>query len=640
MSVLSTPRITFRGEISWDPIVTNNDPSNYDEATGDILPGGDAAAAFRAAAIDQVTNGGNWNPHGTHRSTFYNTYITEVDLGGGAGGTPQAQDPFIGVPVAFSGMLVDLEPYGATTSQLFFDQMLFGIQGGCSIAAQRAYRFTDRYLNFQRNLANAMIAGRAGITWQTCFPKTHLTLEAFDSPVLQALNQALQGPGVLGLMVRWQAYRTVYFDDPTLSDNQGNPATAAREKELQDKLKTGGWQPNPARSLLVGTIGIWHVDDPVHEPGDRALVPQGVTLADGTVYGPAFALLGDTSVTLDLGTFVPDADRAANKHDVGTLSVVAVDPANPQTVLATLGTIPYAAYNKAAYESNAGIVRLGGIASQDITTAQQADLQIRDGTGTVIASEAALRAIAADPNLYLDEGSTAQSSVRVYSRGVPVGAGVAVQLAAFSSDGAGNPVAVPVGTPQTTDSTGSVSFQFAAQAQGVVQYGFGIGADAPPASLASTSVTFMSVRVWPADAAIAALAPTWDNVYQHVLSNWYAMAPCMDNWLLLNDPAMVGRYGPMVKKLTAPENFESFRYMPVTRDLSAGKRTLLYNYLNGGTTAGGLAGALVESRASGSGLTAASAPVLAAAQASSSLIHVNPAQYLRPTNQPSKSKKA
>ena len=42
---------------------------------------------------------------------------------------------FVGVPAQFTGMLVDVEPYGGTSSQLFFDSMSFGIDGGCRIAA-------------------------------------------------------------------------------------------------------------------------------------------------------------------------------------------------------------------------------------------------------------------------------------------------------------------------------------------------------------------------------------------------------------------------------------------------------------------------------------------------------------------------
>lgn len=65
MSVLETPRIFFKGRMSWDPIVTNNYDTNYNEDTGEaILPAAaNNVSAFRQQAIAQVT-GGNWNPQG------------------------------------------------------------------------------------------------------------------------------------------------------------------------------------------------------------------------------------------------------------------------------------------------------------------------------------------------------------------------------------------------------------------------------------------------------------------------------------------------------------------------------------------------------------------------------------------------
>jgi hypothetical protein len=94
MSVLATPRIYFRGEIAWDPIVTNNRPADYDENTGEtILPQvADQVKAFRKQAIAEVLTG-NWNPHGTHRSNFYNTTVTGFDLGEGL----KTADPFVSV---------------------------------------------------------------------------------------------------------------------------------------------------------------------------------------------------------------------------------------------------------------------------------------------------------------------------------------------------------------------------------------------------------------------------------------------------------------------------------------------------------------------------------------------------------------
>lgn len=71
MSVLETPRLIFRGQVTWDPIVTNNSSRQYDEADAQTVfgPGGDVTS-FRKAAIaamigrNQSGQEGisNWNP--------------------------------------------------------------------------------------------------------------------------------------------------------------------------------------------------------------------------------------------------------------------------------------------------------------------------------------------------------------------------------------------------------------------------------------------------------------------------------------------------------------------------------------------------------------------------------------------------
>ena len=54
----------------------------------------------------------------------------------------------------------------------------------------------------------------------------------------------------------------------------------------------------------------------------------------------------------------------------------------------------------------------------------------------------------------------------------------------------------------------------------------------------------------------------------------------MDNWLRLDDPAQVKAYAALLKLLTNSANFEHFRFMPVTRDMSADERTLLLKFLD------------------------------------------------------------
>ena len=570
MSVLETPRILFRGQISWDPIVTNNYPANYDENTCEtVFVKGEDVAAFRQSAINQVTTNGNWNPHGTFRSSFFDTYVSGVDQGNG----PSQEDPFVLAPAKFTGMLVDCEPYGAFSSQLFFDAISFGIEGGCRIYAPRTTRFTDRYISFSRNPSNNMIAGIASVVWQTCFPKNAgLLIDPYDSPTLQALKSLMDEEEILGLMIRWDAYRTVYYDDPTLSN--GSPETLLRGTELQTQLYGGGFQPNPARSLLVGCVGLWRSGDPIHEPGDRAIIATGHDVGGGATVGSAHARLTDTSITLDLSNAIPDQNRAPEKFNLGDLKVVAVDSTTNTGI--SLATFSYEQYNQAAYEQTSGILELP-IPAGTAQTAANMDLELRSADDTIVyLSEVPLRALPNQPNLYIDQGQQVTLTVQVYQRGNLAGAGIKVTMT--SLDGQSGPAIT-----QITDANGVASFIMAGATGSVIGYALlpGDNPTLPVSNFNPQAQTYMYLRVLPADVNIAELEPTWQNVRDHVLGNWQAMAPCMDNWLDLGNETQVKAYATMIKNLTDPQNFESFRYMPVTRDMTMGQRTLLYNFLDG-----------------------------------------------------------
>ncbi|MDQ0464988.1 hypothetical protein QO010_002772 [Caulobacter ginsengisoli] len=566
MSVLETPRVLFKGTMSWDPIVTNNLAPAYDEANATtVFNVAETVKAYRAAAIANVASSVNWNPDGTHRSAFFSTCVSGVDVGNGV----STDDPLIGAPVSLLGMLVDAEPYGVFTSQLFFDAMSFGIAGGCQVKAPRSQRVTSRQINFGRNLTYRYKAGVASVVWQTSFATADgLKLYPHDSPALQALAQAMaEDPTVIGLTLRWNSYRTLYFDS---ADVTQNPKLA---QELADKLKLGGFQPNPARSDVVGVLGLWRQGEPANEPGDRTLLnaenPKGPSI------GTASARLTPTSLTLDLANSISETGVDLTKQDLGPLTAVAV-AADGTTVLAQLGTFAYADYDKDAYDKSSGIVVL----PLDADAAQAAadnDIQLRGADGTVYLAEAAIRAYPLTPNLYIDEGDNTQVQVQVYDRGLPAGGGIEVTMVPV------NP-STPVMGSVTTDPSGLAAFPLTGVQGQVEGYVLLTGPDPtpPPGGIDPQTTTYLYVRTLPADDNIAAMAPTWANVHEFVLSNWQAMAPCMDNWLDLGSEAQVKSYGPLIRKLTDPGYFEAFRYMPVTRDLSKGSRTLLYAFLDGG----------------------------------------------------------
>ena len=444
MSVLETPRLVFRGQLSWDPITTNNYNNLYDENDSKTIFDSTAAdvAAFRKEAIADVISQNqtgadyisNWNPDGTHRATYYDTAVTGVDIGKGL----STDDPIVKCPVSFMGMLVDLEPYGSVSSQLFFDAMSFGIQGGCQVFAPRTTRMTARYINFFRNPAG-FIAGVASVVWQTSFPKANgLRIDAHDSPLLQQFAKALADDDVLGLTVRWNAYRTLYFDsrDP----NAGNLAVA---RQLQTNLTGGGFQPNPARSPLVGVLGLWRKGEPPAEPGDRALLTQ----KPRTIASAHVRLTAD-QLTLDLANSIPETDLDLTKKVLGDLTVVATDG----KTVTTLGTFGYDAYRKEAYEASAGIVTLK-VDPAAAKAAQTADIQLRQKDGTVLLAETARRAVPITPNVYLDQGETTTLSVQALDRGRPAGAGIDVTLVSASS--AAQPVT------SATDAQGIATFTLA-----------------------------------------------------------------------------------------------------------------------------------------------------------------------------------
>jgi len=166
--------------------------------------------------------------------------------------------------------------------------------------------------------------------------------------------------------------------------------------------------------------------------------------------------------------------------------------------------------------------------------------------------------------------------VQVYERGVPASAGVTVTMSDMNATQAN-------GVSLKTNSAGQVSFPLQSTTSEIIGWVFQTGENPTlPVGNAFTPLNFTYTyqRVLPAESDIAQLPPSWSNAYTYVLANWESMAPCMDNWLRLGDEQQVRSYASVIKTLTDPVNFENFRFMPVTRDMSNGQRTLLYNFLN------------------------------------------------------------
>lgn len=550
MSVLDTPRIYFRGEITWDPIVTNNFDQLYDLTTSKPVLGNGSVADYREIARTTIP-GGNWNVHGTHRSTLFDAAVSGVDVGAGTDRT----DPLVGVGVSFSGKLVDLNPYSSSSSQLFYDHFSCGIQGGCQILGKGAGPMVARRINFARNSGYQVIAGVASVIWQASIPAEQVTFNAHESTVVANFHDLMARDGFAGLTIRMNAYRTVYYDSEVQSD--------AQAQALAADIANGGFHPNPARGLVVGVVGPWRHGEAPSVPGDRVL-----NQVSGSTVATAFARTGNGRVVIDLSNSVQETSFKVDKDDLGPLDVVAKAAGGD----VKLGTLGYADYNRDAYEASSGIVTLPLTAAQQ-TAADSADLVLRRSNGTVLLSEQALTVAADVPNLYLEQGEQATVSLTVRLRGKPPGGQVSVMLAEI-----GGPLpAVQV----KTDNAGQASVPINGSAPGSWTWVLLPWQGQPPIAPAGLNpglVEYVTLRTTPADDDIADLEPTWDNVHTNVLRYWEALAPCMDNWLRLGDEQQCAAYAHLVKRLTSRDRFDRYGYMPVTRELTRGQRTLLHRW--------------------------------------------------------------
>ena len=332
MSVLSFPRIYFKGFLEWDPCTFNNndwaafptyDPTNAalnwqflaTQAITPTNPQGitpdNFTTTFRPWAIsllddtnpqDNPPNGpagkrvpAEWNMFGSHGVTFvqYNdktTTITGGDLGYNQ--PAPANDPLIGGPVIISGdggngpgRLVDTNPASPWSSQIYFGQFALG-SGAASLSGPRAFRMHSRWLNPNRIYSADQVltapASVIGVCFQTCIPFAEVAWPtASGSQLLTNLQQAAEQPGALGIMVRFTGYVNLYFMNGIFNDNWAQPRTY---EDLATALATawdtynqsGGTDvskffSNPCYSHIVGVVGVWNEGELASVPGGRCL---------------------------------------------------------------------------------------------------------------------------------------------------------------------------------------------------------------------------------------------------------------------------------------------------------------------------------------------------------------------------------
>jgi len=581
MSVLSFPRLYFQGYVSWDPNITNNTETVWDpDSVNIVLPPGVPIDQYEQWVLDNAGQQlGDWNVFGSHDCDFVQFQnFTTVITGGDAGqGLVTTNDAVIGQPLSMAGKLVDLDPRPTDTSQYFFDTFTIG-QSTPLVSAPRSQRMHSRWLNFARNLntntppdPRIQIAGIAGVVWQTTFPTGSLTLNSAGSPLLGSFVTNLQNQGVQGLMVRFAVYRTLYFQNGVFNDITPAPANMA---ELQQLYSSGQLFSNPAYSVVTGSIGLWMENELASIPGGRFLAPN----ENMNGVGPAVANIDVTAnlLSLDFGSTIPETDFDLHKQSYGPLTV---------TVGSTqVAVLTPQQYGRDAYQATGGIIDVPISNGSALSGLINVTMDSPGGPLPFLA-EQQLTAQTDQKNFYMDEGDNVTVTVYVSDSGQPAAPGTLVQIAEYPFNEQ-NPTVDP--TPITVGENGLATFQVNATGAGFRYFGFTPYAanttpPPPPPQLDPLAGFYCGARTLPFDDALNENTPdwmlTWDWIYTNILRAFDFNPAAVMRMLgiglsvqsVWDNPTGAGQ----ISARTAKAILESTSYMPVTRELSNGKRALL-----------------------------------------------------------------
>jgi hypothetical protein len=592
---------------------------------------------------------GSWNIYGDQGCSFVKATVTRIQLASG----PAAGDPLLGQAVQMVGTpsspsntsppcrMVDVDPYSPYTTQIFYQTIVVG-DTNVGVSGPGSIRMFSRWPNLMRNIGapeGVGHAGQMGVEWQATVAAHQLTWHGVDrSPALAALQSSIEQGGQ-GLVLRFASYGTVYF---TQANWNGKPITTW---EQLSKAYLGGFQgPNPAVSTALGRIGVWGPGELASAPTERVLRPgAGLTpptgranfrvaadirsspvtsnaattqAASAVQLGTAFARVDPSRkvVTLDfLGTF-PEQDISLAKADFGTFELQAV-PSGSKPI--TIGQpLTYDQYAQTAYEAGGGIVDFPFRADQASLVTTGLLQLVQRGTPTIVAlQETPLLAETDQRGVYVDQGQKQQITIQVYQRGAtPPLQSVKILLATYNEslnqvdsgvsnlellDAQGDPLPNP--PVLTVGSNGSATFGVRPRRSGIgwvvfLPYFAGTTQPTPP-DLSNRDIkqipdSYAVVRALPFDNFLLATPPSlilWEFVYTTVLQTYNLVYPLMSLILNLGDKTTVDQNAPAIAARTSLEQFLTTNFMPITREMSAGKRFILQTYLSRQRPEGGSA---------------------------------------------------
>jgi hypothetical protein len=564
MSYLDPPRLHFAGKFAATISTVNNDPAHFDNAT--FKP------EYQQRQDDSGLNG--WfNPRGDGDWRLMACSVTGAVL---RDGSVVADDPVLSCIVADSdrlppAKLVDLDAEQQLVSTIWGLEMRI-----CDASGE--------------NLLRAPFAPAAFIDIWT-----------------RSIGSDGSGDNSAAAMHQSVLYDLEWSDRVSTSPFLTELMTSATDGRLSVKLNVDGvnldWNaPDFLQGRITGTIGVAQAGEPTHFVRGRQFMAtssgaQGFPVPAGGLNNCVASLDQATSIIhLDLGNALPTSVAGGPIADLGTLSLVYVDPSSGS--MRPIGDIPYT--GACWYELSAGVVSLP-VPSDAVSAVASNQLLIlrpeAGGRSVAIAEPATGLHCRADEFVYrLDAGETATVEIWASQWGQPypnarinvIHDPYQLQPAPFGNAPSPGVPQDAVEFPETVvaDANGIALLPIFARDPGNPR-GFIDGqvygvrpmlqeTTAPGATYPFNVWEFVSVVIF--DPFVPDEPPTWRGSLHPIFQQYANLYPLMADIVNLADYDSVCKMREMLL-LAFEQPISSPNSMPATRDLSRAKRTAILRWL-------------------------------------------------------------
>jgi hypothetical protein len=619
MSVLSYPRIHFQGRCLINPPTGNND-SDVDEidvASVKLLPGlaglrDDVARSWLMGtypAISPINRKihtylrSGWNYFGDASVRFLGVEVSSVVADDGEQST---SDAIVGQGIHLLGsgrsrpVICDVDSTGVAASQIFVGGLSLG-GDALGLTATHDTRAFCRWLvwrNVETYQGEQNFAG-AGATWQFSIPGECVSFRGAEkSPVLAELAAAASDPH-RGIQVQFCFYLT----EPLISDTA-----------LGAMFQAGFESCNPAEAFMVGTIGVWNEGEPRTVPDGRVLLMPPANQNPLTFFlGPVAARVHSERhvVSLNLISTVPEAnyDRPpTSKADLGCVRLGLIPPTGGSPVPIS-GPIDY---------HNDRYLRSGGIVDVPYDPAQVAADHLEHGTLVLLSdldpqqpilteADSTRTVVTDDGAIYFDEkgeqakGGSRDIAILVRERGQPPNQDVTISLweyqfvlipgghlqrasSALTLVAPGSPLGHRISFPETVTfprhRKEPIQVTIKAIETGPLILAFTLNGQPPGEGFPGWESSLTGVRVLPDDdyGDMPDEELSWSFMYETVFRYYYIIFPTMSKIIPFNDQKAMEAAADELVRRTDPDLWHTTRYMPLTRDLSKGKRELIVRW--------------------------------------------------------------